>query len=406
MITKESGEGVGCSAAELNGVRHILATAAPCRGTGLEEQAASALRTIEAVMHEHGARGSIVQQSVFLKDIDDVETCRRILREFYGPQMPATSFVPQTPCEGQLLAIEAWGVGRGHNGKTGVEIDRHGEHLVIARHSGVAWAHAADFWSDASSGGVYQRSLAAFEQMSRMLANRRLRYEQVVRTWLYLGDIVGAEGETQRYKELNRARTDFYRPFAFGMGRTPPCCRPPVYPASTGIGTCGRCIVMSCIALEISRPDVLVIPLENPQQTSAFDYGAHYSPRSPKFSRAMAVAAGDSATIFVSGTASITESETRHVGDVESQTELTLDNIEALISPDNFRCHGASQLGAALDDLALVRVYVKRQEDFEKTRAVCRRRLGELAAVYTVADVCRSELLVEIEGVGFVRARQ
>jgi len=48
-----------------------------------------------------------------------------------------------------------------------------------------------------------------------------------------------------------------------------------------------------------------------------------------------------------------------------------------------------------------VRVYIKRQEDYAKCRAVCEARLGELPTVYAVADVCRPELLVEIEGIAF-----
>ena len=113
----------------------------------------------------------------------------------------------------------------------------------------------------------------------------------------------------------------------------------------------------------------------------------------------MAIATGNLATTFVSGTASITDSETRHVGDVEGQTHQTLDNIAALIGNDNFKRHGMPGLSATLDDMALVRVYIKRQEDYAKTRAVCESLLGELPTVYAVADVCRPELLVEIEGI-------
>jgi enamine deaminase RidA (YjgF/YER057c/UK114 family) len=105
--------------------------------------------------------------------------------------------------------------------------------------------------------------------------------------------------------------------------------------------------------------------------------------------------------VFVSGTASITDAESRHIDDVAAQTHQTLDNIAALISEENFRNHGAPGLGATLDDLALVRVYIKRQEDFEKTRAACEARFGERPTIYAVADVCRPELLVEIEGVAY-----
>jgi enamine deaminase RidA (YjgF/YER057c/UK114 family) len=392
------GIGFSISQFELSNVRHVFVSAVPRRGEGLEEQTRDALQTIAEVFKDEGLHGAIVHQAVFVKDIDKVETCRGIIKDFYGDQLPATSYIPQPPCEGKELAIEALGVGcrRGE-----VRIHRHCEQLVVTEHSGTSWIHAANLFPDPLPDGVYPRSLITFEKMSQVLAKCNVRYDEVIRTWLYLGDIVGPEGDTQRYKELNRARTDFYRNFSFGIGRTPPGHCSEVFPASTGIGTSGKGVMMSCIAVQTSRPDLLLIPLENPQQVSAFDYGAHYSPKSPKFARAMAVASGDCATIFISGTASITESETRHVDDVAGQTQLTLDNIAALISADNFGRHGVAGLGATLDDLALVRVYIKRQEDFETVRAVCRQRFGERPTIYAVADVCRPELLVEIEGIAF-----
>ena len=58
-------------------------------------------------------------------------------------------------------------------------------------------------------------------------------------------------------------------------------------------------------------------------------------------------------------------------------------------------------MGATLDDMANVRVYVKRQQDYQKTKAVCQERLGALPIIYSIADVCRDDLLVEIEGMAF-----
>jgi len=400
MIRKESSEGIGYSVVELNDVRHVFASAVPRQGETLEAQARDALTTIEAVIQEEGTERSIVKQAVFIKDAGLLEECRRIIRDFYGPEMPATTYIPQPPCEGKLVSIEALGVGRGLDE---VQILRFSDRLVITRHSGVSWIHCGQIVPKTSATGVYDRSLDAFQQMSQMLARADVRFDQVIRTWLYLGDIVGPEGETQRYKELNRARTDFFRDLRFAAARTPDGFDPVVYPASTGIGTDGSDVVMSCIALDTERDDIVGTPLENPLQTSAFDYSTQYGPRSPKFARAMALSCGPFATIFVSGTASITESETRYVDDVEGQTRQTLDNIEALIAEKNLARHGMPGLGATLDGLALARVYIKRQEDYAKTRAVCEARLGELPTVYAVADVCRPELLVEIEGIAVSR---
>ena len=146
-----------------------------------------------------------------------------------------------------------------------------------------------------------------------------------------------------------------------------------------------------------------VIQLENPRQTSAFDYAPEYSPQSPKFSRAMAVEVGTEVMIFISGTASITRSETQHPGDAAAQSRETLANIEALISEANLCRHGLPGFGSALHQLAVARVYIKRAEDYPAVRAVCENQLGQVPVTYTLADVCRPQLLVEIEGIAFSR---
>ena len=315
--------------------------------------------------------------------------------------MPATAYVVQPPCEDKLLAIEAWGVAR-KNGS--VEVERVSDHLVIVRHSGMAIAHCAGIVPHTDDDAVHARSLDAFQRMTDVLASRGFSYGQVIRTWLYLGDIVGIENGTERYRELNRARADFYEDITFLDEHLAPSFNGAIYPASTGIGASDRDVMMGCVALATDRDDVVLLPLENPRQTSAFAYGQTHGVHSPKFSRAMAVVADDTAAILVSGTASIVDAETRFVGDVERQTHQTLDNIQALIAAPNFARYGIRGLGATLADLTLARVYIKHQDDYERTRAICEARLGELPTIYAVADVCRPELLVEIEGVAFAHA--
>jgi len=399
MIHKESSAGVGYSVVDLDGVRHVFAIAVPRNGGDLQRQAHDALRTIEAVTREEGLLGdSIVRQAVFMRDIRQVEACRRIMRDFYGNELPATSYIPQAPCGDKLLEIEVLGVGQRHEG---VEIRRLSERTVTARHNGITWVHCANILPETPGQIAYDRSLDAFRQMDRELAASGFRYDQVVRTWLYLGDILGLENQTLRYHQLNLARTDFYQNLQFAGDRFQDGPSRVCYPASTCIGAYGRDVMMSCLALATDRPDVVRLPLENPRQIAAHDYDHRYGPKAPKFSRAMAIVSGGAACVLVSGTASIIDSETHHIGDVVGQTRETLDNIAALISEDNFRRHGQTGLGATLDDMALVRVYIKRQEDVTAVRDACRARLGELPVVYAVADVCGHELLVEIEGIAF-----
>jgi enamine deaminase RidA (YjgF/YER057c/UK114 family) len=109
----------------------------------------------------------------------------------------------------------------------------------------------------------------------------------------------------------------------------------------------------------------------------------------------------DYVTTWLSGTASVVHSVSRHPDNIERQTEQTIENIEKLISRENFGFHGVKNAGARLRDLAKIRVYLKRQEDFVRCKEICERRFGSVPAIYAVADVCRPELLVEIEGVAF-----
>jgi enamine deaminase RidA (YjgF/YER057c/UK114 family) len=225
----------------------------------------------------------------------------------------------------------------------------------------------------------------------------------VVRTWFYLGGITEPETKGDRYQELNHARSEFYHDIHFHTSSPIPDSKCGLFPASTGIGMAGRGLVLSCMALETQRDDVFLLPLENPRQTPAYAYDAKHSPQSPKFSRAVALALGDYVTTWVSGTASIVDSESCYPGDPEKQTEQTIDNIERLIAADNFTAHGLPGAGARLHDLAKIRVYLKRPEDLAKCQAVCQRRFDAVPAIYAVADICRPELLVEIEGVAFSR---
>jgi hypothetical protein len=80
-----------------------------------------------------------------------------------------------------------------------------------------------------------------------------------------------------------------------------------------------------------------------------------------------------------------------------------LDNIAALIDGENLDRHGISGLSCGLGHLECVRVYVKRKSELEVIRQVCERRLPEVPTIYTIADVCRPELLVEIEGIAVAR---
>ena len=273
--------------------------------------------------------------------------------------------------------------------------------MVVAKHSGVTWVHAANLLPEPTAAGVYSRSLMTFEKVSQMLAKRKVRYQDVIRTWIYLGDIVGPEGDTQRLQRAQPRRTDFYTHFNFCQGHTPADFNHPLFPASTGIGTDGKGVMISCLALQTDRTDLVLLPLENPQQTSAFDYGSHYSPQSPE------VRPGDGR----GGGRLGHDLRFRHGGDHQFREPLS--GRRGGTDPVDLGQHCRLDLGRELLPArqaqprghvgrpVQVRVYIKRQEDYARCRAVCEARLGARPIIYAVADVCRPELLMEIEGVAF-----
>lgn len=333
---------------------------------------------------------------VFLRDGSNEAECRAAIQLHFGDVQPILNFVVQPPCSGAALGAELWALGG-----TNVEVRRYNPHLISVESDGIRWIHCGDVRGEVNGNDSYGESLSAFRQLEQHLAMADVGFEDVVRTWIYINQITEGPDGKQRYQELNRARTDFFDGIKLCGKLSAPWAPDKIYPASTGIGTQGREIVMSCMALASERPDVFVMPLENPQQTSAYAYERVYSPKTPKFSRAMAVVQGHFVSTLVSGTASIVNSVTMHPGDVVKQTAQTIENIEKLIAPENFACHGLPGGGASLKDIAKLRVYVKHLADYERCRAYCEERLPGVPAIYLHADVCRPDLLVEIEAVTF-----
>jgi enamine deaminase RidA (YjgF/YER057c/UK114 family) len=351
---------------------------------------------MHCILSRHSPRLTPATMMVFLSRAGDEPECRELIAQRFGAESPVTTYVVQPPCCGAALAVEMWAVGG-----EGVEVTRYGSHLLTVESGGVRWIYCGGIRGAAWAEGPCAEALSAFQKMERQLARAGAGFDQVVRTWLYVNQITAGPEGRQRYQEVNRARTDFFRDRRLCGRNRAPAAPAVVYPASTAIGTDDLAITMSCMALDSARPDVFVLPLENPQQTPAWQYDALHSPHSPKFSRAMAVAQGHYVTTLVSGTASILNQQTCHRDDAARQTEQTIENIRRLIAPENFARHGLPGAGATLRDIARLRVSVKRPDDYPVCRNVVERLLPRVPVLYLAADMCRRDLLVEIEAVAF-----
>ncbi|MCX6901558.1 MAG: dioxygenase [Verrucomicrobia bacterium] len=399
IVKRFSAPGVQYAVIEMGKVTRLALMITPVGRGPVHMQLGEALRSLRTVLEKQAEKMNVTVQTVFLKDAGDQTLCEQILAARYVDEPPVTTFVHQPPCSGAALAIEVWATG----GKT-VYVERPLPNVLQVSMGNVTWTHCGGITPRDTTGSVYEQSLDAFSQMKEKLKKSGVEMDHLIRTWLYLGNITGPEGDLERYMELNRARTDFYEGVQFGRGHVMAGVRQAVYPASTGIGMCGAVITMSATAIDTDRKDVFILPLENPQQTPVYEYEAVYSPKSPKFVRAMAEAIGDYVVIWISGTASIVNSKTLHTGNPGKQADQTLTNIELLLSQKNLARHGAPGAGATLRDLAKLRVYVKRPQDYPVIRKVCEKRCGiNIPIIYVVADVCRSDLLVEMEGLAFAK---
>jgi enamine deaminase RidA (YjgF/YER057c/UK114 family) len=395
---RERVEGMQYSFVDLGDSARVTLMLTPHGRGSFHEQTGEVLRHLAAVLEKQPVPMTVTVQTVFLRDEKDRPECERLLAAHFGEGLPITSFVLQPPCAGAALALEAWAIGG-----PDVRLEHFGPQTLAVSYDSVRWVYCGGISLEPDDRGVWQQTTTAMRQLRTLLAQAGSGVEHVVRTWFYLGGITEPEGGTQRYKEFNRARTDSYHDVEFCSALSGGATGLRMYPASTGIGMGGRGLVLGCHTLQTTRPDARMLALENPQQVPAYSYGPKYSPQSPKFSRAIALLLGDYVTTWISGTASIVNSESCHPGDVRQQTEQTIDNIESLIAADNFAAHGVPRAGARLQDLAKVRVYLKRAADYAACKAICERRFGPVPAIYAVADVCRPELLVEIEGVAFSR---
>ncbi len=143
--------------------------------------------------------------------------------------------------------------------------------------------------------------------------------------------------------------------------------------------------------------------IENPRQTSAYRYPPKFGLHSPSFSRACVLSESEGTNLFVSGTASIVGHETLHRGDVSAQTRETLANLGALLEEAN-RVVGARRY--SLDGLKF-KVYVRRPRDLEAIQEALSASLRPAAPIlYLQADVCREELLMEIEATGETQTKR
>lgn len=226
---------------------------------------------------------------------------------------------------------------------------------------------------------LQQATESAYRQIFGLLDT--LGYAHLFRFWNYIADINEHSFGLERYRQFNLGRQDAL----VAHGRDV---------SGNVSAACALGIRNGPLTIGFLAGQRAPVRIENPRQVCAYDYPEQYGPRSPVFSRASLVRQGSVETLFVSGTASIVGHVTMHPSDVVAQTVETMNNIKAVLDEAN------RLVKAERFDLPGLhyKVYVRNAADLDLILPELSRCVGETPkAIYLQADVCRQELLLEIE---------
>lgn len=201
-----------------------------------------------------------------------------------------------------------------------------------------------------------------------------LRNQNLIRFWNCVPSINSGNGDSEVYKSFCSGRLAGFVTSGFS---------PTEFPAASALGGHQPRLIIHMLLSRVAGRH-----LGNPLQVHAYNYPRQYGSSSPSFARSTEVSFEENETfLIVSGTASIRGHETLHVDDVAAQTHLSIDNIDILLH----------QSEKTMNRLISLRVYIRRESDLETIKHIVDERLPVGDRLYLQADICRSNLLVELE---------
>ncbi len=310
------------------------------------------------------------------------DTCTLGVATFGEAPLAMASHLPQAHLRTPVLGsddpvVELW------SGRHAARDDTIG--ATRCRHNGeVSFATVSVPVSDRGDDALGAATYTAYRSLLDAL--QAAGYSHLLRVWNSIPGINVDAGGLERYRRFNLGRYKAYeesnQPTQTGA------------PAACALGSFGGPLVLYCLAAKVPADSI-----ENPRQVSAYRYPQQYGPRAPSFSRAALWRGNEhqSNVLFVSGTASVVGHQTLHLGDVAAQARETLANLESVVAE---AVRNGAQDVATLSDLKL-KAYIRRPGDTPVVRGVLvEHGLDADAVLYLHADICRADLLVEIEAIG------
>lgn len=300
------------------------------------------------------------------------------IQQLYSDHQPILSYVSQPSLNGRLtLEVHSY---QADENDTITYLPNDGFPYITLENADGRFLFAGGFHSDIENFNIQQQSVEIFRLISEVLHKEGFPIENIIRQWNYIEQITGFDGIDQHYQMFNNVRSNFYNQATWNTG----------YPAATGIGTnLGGVLVDIDVAI-FARPECFTTPIDNKLQIAAHEYSsqvlaaAQQQKSTPKFERAKSMTFDDKQLIYISGTAAIRGEESLIGVGLEQQLHITMENIAQLIGDAK---------------LKMLRVYLKEKSYYQEAHELLSKYQPDIPISYMCADVCRDELLIEIEGV-------
>ena len=313
----------------------------------------------------------------------------------YETVRPACSYVAQPPMDADMVLEVTYLVDSDVLNLSYKETDD-GTPYVVVESEGYKEVIVGGIADDPINHTVREQSKNVFVKVGKLLASENVQASDIVRQWNYIERITDFDGDYQHYQCFNDIRTYFYSRYEWKNG----------YPAATGIG-----VTLGGVYLDFNivvGPAAELVPLDNKLQIPAHDYSQRVllgvedkymkEKTTPKFERGKAVFTDDFKISYISGTAAIRGELSQVSDDVLAQTRTTLHNIAYLVSRENLLKAGVKSCPEHVKYLML-RAYIKHVEDLDTVKKYMENYCPLVEISYLYADVCREELLIEIEGI-------
>jgi enamine deaminase RidA (YjgF/YER057c/UK114 family) len=380
----------------------------PSKGNALKAKLFDCIDQLTAILAPKESLVSrILKLTLFIHSEDNADFQRkryqvtRILKDFFRGDLPPFSIIAQPPEGGFEVALYTEALSpETVNATIHYKLTEEITYCSV-QYGSYREVYGAGLTVGNRLRGTRNQSTAAFQLMKHILEKEQMVLGDIVRQWNYIEDILHIRptpsGNRQNYQEFNDVRHQFYSDSFFPAG----------FPAATGIGMKHGGVVLEFQAL-LPSDRLDLVPLSNPLQIDAHRYSQevlvgdpqrkNHPKASPLFERGKYLGLDTSGIIYISGTAAVREQATSPEKDIESQTRITIENILKLISENNLRNHGI-EISAGPCPLSYLRAYVRHREDLPVVKKICQQSFGNVPSNYLMADICRDDLLVELEGV-------